>query len=156
MVFWLEDERNADLCAVKVKQHCTKEDHVYDDLETQYSVVEPAERVHERLENELPHFLKYMLESNVQNGFWLVNIILFLEDLVKTRKRRGRKPKYGVPYQRDIASPVENFKGENSILFSSEMVQKGPEITNPAQTNDLCYPETCFLRDHVHEGVTCR
>ncbi|KAL1534647.1 B3 domain-containing protein-like protein isoform X2 [Salvia divinorum] len=44
---------------------------LYDDIEAQYSVVERAERVLEHLENELPHFVKYMLPSNVAHGFWL-------------------------------------------------------------------------------------
>ncbi|KAL1534648.1 B3 domain-containing protein-like protein isoform X2 [Salvia divinorum] len=44
---------------------------LYDDIETQYSVVERAERMLEHLENELPHFVKYMLPSNVAHGFWL-------------------------------------------------------------------------------------
>ncbi|KAG6406565.1 hypothetical protein SASPL_134169 [Salvia splendens] len=165
---------------------------LYDNIEAQYSVVERAERVGEHLENELPHFVKYMLPSNVAHGFWLVHIVrvhdadvvsaaLCLMDmdasargssnevLSKTDKRRGRKRRkteYVEPYQLDIASPVENFKGKNSILspvadhssnpFSSDMVEKGPEITNQHQTNDLCYPETSFLRDHAREGVTCR
>ncbi|KAL1534642.1 B3 domain-containing protein-like protein isoform X2 [Salvia divinorum] len=234
---------------------------LYDDIEAQYSVVERAERVLEHLENELPHFVKCMLPSNVAHGFWLhlpknfcskylpkrdtpivlvdewgneyttsylldrnglsagwrgfsishrllkgdilffhltapcklkvhivrvhdadvVNAALCLmdmdasargsssEDLVKTDKRRGRKhrkTKYVEPYQLDSASPVENVKVKNSILipvadhssnpFCSNMVEKGPEITNQHQTNDLCYPETSFLRDHAREGVTCR
>ncbi|XP_047976146.1 B3 domain-containing protein Os03g0184500-like isoform X3 [Salvia hispanica] len=233
---------------------------LYDNIEAQYSVVERAERVGQHLENELPHFVKYMLPSNVSHGFWLhlpknfcskylpkhdtsielvdewgneyttsylidrhglsagwrgfsishrllkgdilffhmtapckfkvhivrvhdadvVSAALCLMDmdasasgsgnvLVKTDKRRGRKRRkteYVEPYQLDIASPVENFKGKNSILspvadhssnpFSADMVEKGPEITNQHQTNDLCYPETSFLRDHACEGVTCR
>ncbi|KAL6494728.1 hypothetical protein OROGR_031528 [Orobanche gracilis] len=46
---------------------------LYDGVEAKFSVMERADRVLERLENEhkLPYFLKRMLPSNVSHGFWL-------------------------------------------------------------------------------------
>ncbi|XP_057787468.1 B3 domain-containing protein At5g42700-like isoform X2 [Salvia miltiorrhiza] len=238
----------------------TRYTDLYDDVEAKYSVMERAERVLAHLENELPHFVKCMLPSNVAHGFWLhlpknfcsihlpnhdTSIVLVDEwgneyktsylldrhglsagwrgfslshrllkgdilifhltapcklkvhivrvngadvvgaalclmnmdaserrsngDLVKKddrKQRKRRKTKYVEPYQLGSASPVKNVKGKNSILspvadhsstaFCSDVIEKGPEITNQHQTNDLCYPETSFLRDHAREGVTCR
>ncbi|KAI3446000.1 hypothetical protein Pfo_002665 [Paulownia fortunei] len=49
----------------------TRYSDIYDDVEAKFSVMERAERVLARLENELPHFVKCMLPSNVAHGFWL-------------------------------------------------------------------------------------
>ncbi|KAH6772662.1 hypothetical protein C2S52_004529 [Perilla frutescens var. hirtella] len=233
----------------------TRYTDLYEDVEARYSVMERAERVLSRLENELPHFVKCMLPSNVAHGFWLHlpkyfcsihlpnhdtsivlvdewgneyktsylldrhglsagwrgfsishrllkgDILIFHltapcklkvhivrvngadvvgaalcllnmdasrrgsdgEDLVKKVERKRRKTKYVEPY------PVVNAKGKNapnsalgtvadhrSDSFCSDVIEKGPEITNQHQPNDLCYPETSFLHDHAREGVTCR
>ncbi|XP_011088278.1 B3 domain-containing protein At5g42700 isoform X2 [Sesamum indicum] len=49
----------------------TRYTDLYDDVEAKFSVMERAEKVLARLENELPHFVKCMLPSNVAHGFWL-------------------------------------------------------------------------------------
>ncbi|KAG8368349.1 hypothetical protein BUALT_Bualt15G0036300 [Buddleja alternifolia] len=49
----------------------TRYGDLYDDVEAKFTVMERAERVLSRLENELPHFVKCMLPSNVAHGFWL-------------------------------------------------------------------------------------
>ncbi|KAL0356818.1 UNVERIFIED_CONTAM: B3 domain-containing protein [Sesamum calycinum] len=49
----------------------TRYTDLYDDIEAKFSVMERAEKVLARLENELPHFVKCMLPSNVAHGFWL-------------------------------------------------------------------------------------
>ncbi|EPS67918.1 hypothetical protein M569_06855, partial [Genlisea aurea] len=44
---------------------------LYDDDEARYSVIERAGELLSGLENDLPHFVKFMLHSNVGQGFWL-------------------------------------------------------------------------------------
>ncbi|XP_022897857.1 B3 domain-containing protein At5g42700-like isoform X2 [Olea europaea var. sylvestris] len=44
---------------------------IYEDVEAKFSVMERAERVLARLENDSPSFGKCMLPSNVAHGFWL-------------------------------------------------------------------------------------
>ncbi|KAL1534644.1 B3 domain-containing protein-like protein isoform X3 [Salvia divinorum] len=174
---------------------------LYDDIEAQYSVVERAERVLEHLENELPHFVKYMLPSNVAHGFWLhlpknfcskylpkhdTSIVLVDEwgneyttsYLLDRHGLSAGWRGFSISHRLlkgdilffHLSAPcklkVENVNGKNSILnsvadhrsnpFCSDMIEKGHEITNWHQMNDLCYPETSFLRDHAHEGVTRR
>ncbi|KAL0422642.1 UNVERIFIED_CONTAM: hypothetical protein Slati_3287100 [Sesamum latifolium] len=111
----------------------TRYTDLYDDVEAKFSVMERAEKVLARLENELPHFMKCMLPSNVAHGFWLVHIVRVNDSDV-------------VGAALCLMEMDASRRGTNA----------GSEITNQPQSKDLCYPKTSFLHDHSREGVICR
>ncbi|KAL0334847.1 UNVERIFIED_CONTAM: hypothetical protein Sradi_4696600 [Sesamum radiatum] len=120
----------------------TRYTDLYDDIEAKFSVMERAEKVLARLENELPHFVKCMLPSNVAHGFWLVHIVRVNDsDVVGAAlclmemdaSRRGTN--------------AVDRSASKSDGFSYDGIE-GSEITNQPQPKDLCYPKTSFLHDH--------
>ncbi|KAI5661069.1 hypothetical protein M9H77_20392 [Catharanthus roseus] len=54
------------------KRKRTATNDIYDDVEAKFTVMERAERVLSRLEDETPCFAKCMLPSNVTYSFWLI------------------------------------------------------------------------------------